>query len=181
MNNTSLHSAAQIQLKVLPGETSLQVDLAKEITENTKFDAMDFSVFTKAKEVVVDFERVNYINSSGVRSWIHWNQRVLGLNPNLIFIFKHCPKVVVDQINYIGQFMPPGSVVDSLYVPFYDKDRDQIKNVLLKRGVDFREASAGQKEFITLPQVKSEQGVELELDVSPEIYFKFLSQRLQGA
>ena len=117
--------------------------------------------------VVLDLEGVTAINSVGIREWIKWIKAF----PMVTHLsVRHCPKVIVDQINMVAGFLPPNTVVQSFFVPYYSDATGSEKMVLFQHG---REYVPGK---VTPPEnVKDETGAEMEMDVIEAKYFKFLN------
>lgn len=134
------------------------------IDENASFTG---AILEGTKDLVIDLEKVEAINSCGIRDWIEW----LKTAPTDAKIeYRNCPKVIVDQMNMIKGFLPANASVESFYVPYYAPDSDEEKMILYRRTIDFKEGNVDIKDTITDPDTN----VEFELDVIPEKYFKFI-------
>ncbi len=120
------------------------------------------------KKVIIDFNSVSSINSLGIRHWIQW----IRAYPNSKYVFQGCPQCVVDQMNSVIDFIPTNCVVESFFVPYYCEENGEEKQVLYKLNEDY---------FPNKPvipkEIKDSTGNKMELDASPQKYFKFLSQK----
>jgi len=131
---------------------------------NETFNSFDFTV-NRDKSVRFDFNKVSTINSLGIRFWISW----LHKNPGVVFHFRNIPVCIVDQINNVSDFMPSGTTIESFYVPYYSEHTGEEKHELYVEKKDFQRGK--------IPSVKyleDSQGSQMEIDVYPQKYFKFL-------
>lgn len=134
------------------------------IDENASFTG---AILDGAQDLVIDLEKVEAINSCGIRDWIQW----LKTSPADCKIeYRNCPKVIVDQMNMIKGFLPENAHVESFYVPYYAPDSDIEKMILYRKGVDFKDDSVDIQDTYTDPDTNE----EYEIDVIPEKYFKFI-------
>lgn len=141
---------------------SLNVIIAGTIDEDIDFNQFSLN---GAEKVSIKMEGVKSINSCGIREWIKWVQ---GAGKAEI-VYEQCPKIIVDQINMVDGFLPQNAKVNSFFVPFYNDDSGQEKNVLFRAGVEFKDG-----QLQSLAPVKDDQGQVMEMDVIETKYFKFL-------
>lgn len=134
--------------------------------------ALTAGAFQGATSVVFDFKELQNINSCGIREWIQW---ITPLSQTQV-VYRHCPKVIVDQINMIDGFLPASGVVESFYVPYYSDASGEEKHVLFTSGKEFS------GESLRLPDnVKDSKNNSMEIDVIESKYFRFLSKKSQAA
>lgn len=151
----------------------LIISFSGEIGEDAKFTKQDFN---DIKSTVFDLENVTLLNSCGLRSWIFW---VKEIPQEVVKVFKRCPRMVVDQMNILEGFIPPNSIIESFYIPFYCEDCDEEINQLAIKGEDYvlataeSESSVAIKEDVICPECNN----EMDLDILPQRYFKFLRYR----
>ncbi len=137
--------------------------LAGHIDEDVTFKHIDID---GAKELHIDFKKVDSINSCGIREWIIW---IRSVSADIRIIYENCPKAIVDQINMVSGFLPDTAKVVSFYVPYYNEDTGREKMVLFIEGDQYTEND------INIPFViKEESGDVFEVDVIESKYFKFL-------
>jgi hypothetical protein len=117
------------------------------------------------KGVKIDFAKVTSINSIGIRNWISW----VSSSPGISFTFLNCPVCVVEQINNVKGFIPENSVIESFFVPYYSEHTGEEKHELYKINKDFQPG----KTPVVKP-IKDSTGKNMDLDVYPQKYFKFL-------
>ena len=83
-------------------------------------DAGLFSqTFSDVKSVNLDLKGINYINSVGVKNWIHWTSRFPANLPVRIY---NCPSLILNQINMVAGFISNTSTVESIMAPFVCED-----------------------------------------------------------
>lgn len=131
---------------------------------NESFISFDFEI-DRDKSLRFDFEKVTTINSLGIRYWIAW----LHKNPGIVFHFRNVPVCIMEQINNVSDFMPAGTTIESFYVPYYSEHTGEEKHELYVEKKDFKQGK--------IPAVKylvDSQGRQMEIDVYPNKYFKFL-------
>lgn len=132
------------------------------------FEAIDeFSKFPEVsglEELVVDFDGLTRLNSVGIRIWLVWIGSLKGVRTMHL---ENCRPRFIDQTVFIADMVPPFAQVKSFYVPFFDEESGKSKEVKLVYGVDYDSRK------LTLPQVVSDQGQPMELDVN-DAYFRFL-------
>lgn len=141
------------------------VSLVGPLDENMSFKDL---ICPSAREIIVNFEKVNGIKSFGIRELIRW----LSKNREAKIIYSRCPKIVVDQINIVDGFLPLNAHVESFYVPYYSDQTEEELQVLFRFGYEFNEAS------ITPPElVKDSAGNSMEMDAIWSKYFRFIENR----
>jgi hypothetical protein len=128
---------------------------------------VDFSQYkiSPVSQLSVFWREVRSINSCGIREWIKW----LAANPVQAIYYFECPKIIVDQINMVQGFLPKQGKVRSFFVPYFEEDSGEEKEVLFSYGKEFDDSG------IKPPQeVLSSQGRRMEMDVVEAKYFRFL-------
>jgi hypothetical protein len=117
--------------------------------------------------VEVYFNEGVRFSSAGIVDWMRF-YKSFGEIP---FYFFDCSYSVMSYASLFPSFFPKNSIIQSFYLPYYDSENDSTKNVLINRGKDFDDNG-----IIRLPQVKNDKGQLLEVDVTPEKYFKILKK-----
>lgn len=151
----------------------MQVDNQPDGSLKVKFEGaidedVDFSQYSlSGAKALINLSALKSINSCGIREWIKWFSQY----PQMQFEFEECPKIVVDQMNMVQGFLPATGKVSSFYVPYYNDDSGDEKNVLFIFGNHF-DAQGG----LTYPVVKTDSGEDMEPDVVEQKYFKFLKK-----
>lgn len=126
------------------------------------------------KELHVNFAGTNFINSSGIKTWIRLVDQ-MEQNPSLTVVFKNCPQMVINQVNLIEGFLPKNGTIESVYLPIYCNKCDNVFDVPIEiEQLDFQLYSA-------LDRVKPNNCEEypackshMEIDVVTKDYFRFI-------
>lgn len=152
-------------LKIKNAGTKYYFELCGDLDEDTHFSSLKIP---DATEITVNFEKVTRIQSCGIREWIQL------INPynKLPFIYINCPKIIVDQINMLDGFLPPNGRVLSFYVPYYNDESGQERQVLFTYGSEF-----DQDGIYPPADIRDKEGNLMEMDVVESKYFKFLAKQ----
>ena len=127
-------------------------------------------------ELHVDFKNLEFINSTGIKLWISFVSN-LEENPSLKIYFHNCRTIIVNQINLIYGFLPKNAEVCSVYVPVYCSSCDSSYDILydIVEG-QFDEKKVAEKIMDKAVREYSSCERNLELDIVPRLYFKFLKE-----
>ena len=113
----------------------------------------------------VNFSKVEYVNSCGVRSWINF-MRDLGKERKLSFV--ECTPEIVLQINMIPSFRGTASI-DSVFASYECTSCGNIEQVLFEAGKNLPGP-----DFEELDEVKCGKcGQVMEMEEIEEEYFSF--------
>ena len=74
--------------------------------------------YSKVTKLYVDFSKVEFINSGGIKLWVNFIDE-LERRDDLTIYFRKCRRMVVDQINLIEGFLPKNGHVLSVFVPIF--------------------------------------------------------------
>jgi len=125
-------------------------------------------VFSNLKpNVIVNLEEIRMINSCGVREWIN---TVTKIPTTSAIRFDRCAPRIVEQINYVANFLGSGEVT-SFYAPYFCVKCKAEVNVLLnvKDLIKNKPVRAPEQRC---PTCKG----PLEFDDIEEEYFSFLGE-----
>jgi anti-anti-sigma regulatory factor len=150
-------------IKSIPEGNSTVLVIGGDLNEDSSFQGQ---TLTLGQPIVLDMEGVTSINSVGIREWIKW---IKTLPQNSPVSLRKAPKIIVDQINMIAGFLPPGTVIESFYVPYFSEETNSEKMVLFTAGQEFNGPNLAAPEGVA-----DEAGNPMEMDVIPAKYFKFL-------
>ncbi|MCB0379231.1 MAG: hypothetical protein KDD33_12130 [Bdellovibrionales bacterium] len=152
-------------------KTRLQIEGAMD--EHSDYGSIE-AEFTD--EVVFDFGDVSHINSTGIKHWVQWVEKITADRPHLRFVFINCPKAIVDQMNMVEGFLPSNSKVQSFKVPYYCETCDKDTVCTFVAGREYS-VENGQLQ-LTIPDQKcGRDDCEMEPDVVEQKYFRFLKPR----
>ena len=156
------------------GATTLELQLEGFLDEFARLpDDHDFS---ECKSLYVDFGKVDFINSGGIKLWVNFIDNLERL-PELKIYFRKARRMVVDQINLIEGFLPKNAQLLSVYVPVFCNKCENSMEVFQ----DVSKLNDNYDEIIMrvedpncgeFPKCRK----EFEIDVIPEQYFRFLSR-----
>ena len=134
--------------------------LVGEITEDSDFRPV---LTTTGKQLVLNLEGVQRINSTGVREWINFIN-ALGKN-NRDVTLERCSVAIVQQLNMIANFRGQAKVT-SLFAPYFCAACDTDRTRLLDLSQPLPDLNE------TLPCSVCKE--PMELDDLPESYLAFL-------
>lgn len=103
-----------------------------------------------ATRIVINGEKMTYINSIGVKNWILWNMRLPGTAE---FVLTHAPLVMINQASTVVGFMPPKGRVESFNAPYVCPKCNAEQMLLLSEGKHYVYAAGGQASQLNLPEV----------------------------
>lgn len=100
-----------------------------------------------ATEIVLDMEKVTFINSIGVKNWINWS---LNLPLTCKVSILKCPYVIVNQVNIVEGFLPRNGKIESFVAPYLCEECSFETNVMAIRGKDYDYATETSEKYIKL-------------------------------
>lgn len=153
-------------IKIDKNNGQAKVTVSGVIDEDVSFQPYPLAGLTK-----IDFflGELKGINSCGIREWINWIRTA----SQATIAYHECPKVIVNQINMVHDFLPPNAKVISFYVPYFNEETEEEKQVLFRDGKEFAQDGS-----IPVPAtIQNEKGAALALDVVEAKYFKFLAKK----
>lgn len=160
---------SQKYIKIRNEGAKYYVDLNGVLDEDVNFSEVNCK---SPEEIFVDFEKVQSINSCGIREWIRW---IMNYTDCKITYLK-CPKIIVDQINMVDGFLPKNGVVASFFVPYYNEESGSEQSVLFSFGKEYNDQSVMPPE-----NVKDASGNPMEMDIIESKYFKFIQKKIKTA
>lgn len=126
-----------------------------------------FPNISPSERVIVDLVEVLRLNSTGTRTWCLW---MASIPASAELVLENCPVIVVKNFTGIKGFLRPNCTINSFAVPFYSQETDERRDIIFRRGENF-----GNGIKIAIPKIKDSKGNVMEVDISPEQYFGFLS------
>ncbi len=150
--------------KLIESSDQFLLEVSGPIDAGSRFPAIETS-----KKLVIKFSNVTLMNSYGIKVWCKWALEHARLQE---IVLEECPFVFAKNFSSIRGFLGPNMKVRSFYVPFYNDESHETKNVLMKENSDF--TSDG---FFKVPKVVDSKGSEMEIDVDQRSYFQFLNKK----
>lgn len=148
-----------INIKISGDE--IYVALEGTIDEDATFDKIKSLGLGK---YYFDFNKVNMINSCGIREWIKYLEEIDGTQ----IIYHNCPQIIIEQVNMVHGFIRKGVVVESFFAPYFCSSCDTERKILLKSS-EVTNYKAPAKQCNTCNN-------DMEFDAIEKQYFSFLSQ-----
>ena len=120
------------------------------------------------KRLTINLKDIQMINSYGIKVWCKWVMQSK-LLPKITL--EECPFVFIKNISAIKGFISGNMTIVSFFVPFFNEDSQERKDILFKVESDYTLDG-----FIKIPKVTDSKGAEMELDVNKTTYFAFLKK-----
>ena len=153
-------------------DRKLLVRLSGYIGESAELFDLDLR---DVETIEINMKEVNYINSVGVKHWVEWSRK---LPAHLHLTISEAPRLIVNQISMVMDFLPRQGVVQSLYVPYNCEECGKEENKLFTLGTEYHYSQEGLESKVVWPENRCErENCELEPDVIEMKYFAFLRQK----
>jgi len=154
-------------------EDELILRFRGDLNEDADFSGVQIPEVSKLS---LDLRDVQMLNSLGLRAWVNW---IRSVPDNILIVFSHCPHFVVEQMNILEGFLPMGARVESFFVPYHCEACGHDEMYLAVRGRDYMEGTVDKQEGVVLKETRSCPVCpeDMELDVIPHKYFRFLKYR----
>jgi hypothetical protein len=112
------------------GETQTLV-LSGAITDEAEFPTVSLG---DGKNLVVQMQNVNYINSSGIKMWILWVGSLVKQFGAAALSFDRLPDLFIRQALMIRAMLPDGVNINSFSIPYLCDNCDAESNVWFIKG-----------------------------------------------
>ncbi len=89
----------------------------------------DPDLFSKTKELYIDFFECLYMNSSGVKKWLIFCDQ-LNKFEQLETVFQKCPIMFIELVQLIEGLLPNKARIESISVPLYCTKCEEEFNVI---------------------------------------------------
>ncbi len=121
-------------LKVTQQRTggTLKAKLDGEIIDGSLLPEPDLNGVTA---VEMDLDGVRYLNSSGARLWLLWTARLAKGSVNIVL--SRVRPVFIRTLTTIRDFLPQGSKLQSVYVPYFCESCNANYDRFMVNGQDF--------------------------------------------
>jgi anti-anti-sigma regulatory factor len=163
--------SANVRNQVIDRQTKIFVEHA--LPESP---VLSLSALTGSESVVIEFKNVDYVNSTGLRSFSKWLKELEATYPDMIISFEAVPAAIARHLLILKDFLPKKLEVSSMLVPYYcnacdNEDHSTVINAQKLRAMP-RYADA-------LPEtvICKVCGAKMEADVIPEKYLSLLDER----
>lgn len=150
-----------INKQVLADE--LDVELIGAIDEDSDFKEL---LGLAQKHISFNFDKVNMINSCGIREWIKFIEQIPAAST---ISYNNCPQIIIEQINMVHGFFRKGASINSFYAPYFCEKCGKESKVRLEASqVKNRKAPK-----VDCPNCGEE---DMDFDAIEAQYFSFLGK-----
>lgn len=159
-------------MKVKKNGTEFEFILDGAVGEGSPLFEQDIRSATR---IVIDAEKMTYINSIGVKNWIIWTGRI----PRTCgFQLVNAPLVMINQASTVVGFMPAHGLVASFNAPYVCPECDAELMVKVELGKHYGYAEGGQPRLLKLPEVACPKcKTIMETDFLEAKVFTFLDRK----
>lgn len=153
--------ADKFEIKTTLDDDKVVVEFIGSIDEDSVFT--ELTDLEKVKHYEFNFDKVEMINSCGVREWTSF---VKELGEDCHIVYKNCRQIIIEQINMVHGFIPSNASIETFYAPYYCEELDKEYKILLS-AKDIKDKKA--------PDVKCPDGeYQMEFDAIEGQYFNFI-------
>lgn len=153
--------SSSFKFEQIDNNNKVELVFSGNIDEDTTFEEI---VVSDKDEVIFNFDKIEMINSCGIRNWIEFQNRI---DKKIKITYTKCPQVIIEQVNVVKGFIREGGIVESFYAPYYDDEKDEEIKVLI---------TPSEVVDLKAPVKLNENGKELEFDDIELQYFNFLKK-----
>ena len=160
-------------MKVKKNGSEMEFVLDGAVGEGSPLFEQDIRTATR---LVIDAEKMTYINSIGVKNWIMWTARI---PRGCTFTLVNTPLVMVNQASTVVGFMPAGGVIATINAPHVCPDCNAEAMVPLEKDKHYVYATADHARELRLPAVPCPKcKAQMEPDFLEAKVFAFLDRKV---
>ena len=129
--------------------------------------------------VIFDCANTRLVNSVGASIWIEWMRRN---DRRQQYVFRNCPRKVVEMMSYMPDFLPQEYTVESFFAPYECLGCGYEGIELNLRGKDFLEAHSGGSPTVKVPSELNcpKCTGKMEFAVIENVYLRFLNSEAKS-
>jgi hypothetical protein len=124
----------------------------------------------------LEFKDVQFVNSTGLRTFVLWLKDVESHFPKLQLLFQNVPTYMVRHLLAFKNSLPKTVDTTSIFVPYYCDNCDHEDHNVLVTAQQAR-AAANLADLVSQPMVCPKCSSPMEADVVPERYLTLLLER----
>lgn len=128
--------------------TVFEISLEGPIGETSPLFTTDIKAATA---LVLDLEKVTYMNSVGVKNWIQWTVQI---KPTCELKMKNAPLMFVNQASTVRGFLPRHAVIESFAAPMICPECNTEKSFLMTVNTNYKYATPAEPSKMEAPNVK---------------------------
>lgn len=98
------------------------------LDETTPFPSISLE---NKKSIIIDLDKVDYINSAGIRGWTKWVWEFENVNSQALVVFQNVPPIMARQVAVITDFLARNSVFVSVWAPYVCENCNSDSDYLL--------------------------------------------------
>ncbi len=152
----------------------LHLTLEGEIQGSCELPALDMQ---GVSEVDLDIGKITYINSGGIRNWIVWMGDLSKKFPEVSFVFRQIPPIMVSQITNVDLFIPKKAKIKSVFIPFFCDHCGATATRLFEPEKYFEQSKTKEEILALMCDMSCPQcSKPMEMDAFPEKYLACLEQ-----
>ena len=137
----------------------------------------DFSkiIIPEGKNLILDVHGISVFNSLGIVTWIKWMKSIAKHD---VIRIQNCTEFFVHKLNFFGDFVPPQTIIESLYLTYYCDECENEDRILLKRRTHYMEKRGTEKDWYKVnPKATCTAcGAQTEPEYNLENYLSFLER-----
>jgi len=119
----------------------------------------------------IDLEKLETMNSTGCRNWVMW---IKGVKATGGIHLHNCPPQFITHASILFGLIPPGTVVQSFYVPYFCASCGASERQRFELGKDYKDfKSLSVRDAIVCPVCSA----SMRLDVVKDLYLRFLQPK----
>jgi anti-anti-sigma regulatory factor len=153
---------SQLDIKISVESPKVVVALSGQINEDSNFESI---LATTEPEIIFDFDRVESINSCGIRDWI----KMLSELSQTKMTYKNCRQIIIEQMNMVHGFIKEGASVESFYAPYFCESCEHEMQHL----IETKDINNSQAPEVSCPNCDNDS---MDFDAIADQYFQFLNQ-----
>lgn len=160
--------------EITTSSQSITLVLSGHIDENSDFRNIELK---GANQLIIDLKDITHINSMGLKNWTLWVKKLPKYPAGICF--RNCPFIIVNQMNVLDGFLPSGSIIESVEIPFHCDNCGNESIYTAKRNQDFYERTADSEAKVSMALTRKcvKCGADEHADIIEKKYFNFLSRR----
>lgn len=152
--------------------TDCEIYIEGPVGETSPLFRVDVKGLTR---LVMDMEKVTYMNSIGVKHWIVWTSQI---GPKTQFILRNVPLMIVNQAGAVSGFLPLHCQIESFIAPYVCPKCGTESTTLMKLNQHYRYANAKDPRHIEYPKLTCRKcQTEMEPDFHESKAATFLDRR----
>lgn len=150
--------------------------LAGAVTAEAEFPIVSSG---DGKDLVIQMQNVNYINSAGIRMWTLWVGSLVKELGAAALSFEQLPALIVKQVLLVRNMIPSGVNIKSFCIPYQCDSCDAESNVCFIRGQNWDTTLNADQILEKINAIKCPKcGDQAQIDAIPAGYVRLWQLKL---